>query len=104
MDEAGLKHHQRLHHQEHVYYSCKFCLKHFKAREDKQTHEKDDHQVKKLHYRCSKCPWGFYNITETAISESMSPRDICKTCYKEIPQLSKLEKHELSHSDNKSFR
>ncbi|XP_070977975.1 gastrula zinc finger protein XlCGF49.1-like [Oncorhynchus clarkii lewisi] len=34
----------------------------------------------------------------------MSPRDICNTCYKEIPQLSKLEKHELSHSDNKSFR
>ncbi|CAB1334639.1 unnamed protein product, partial [Coregonus sp. 'balchen'] len=104
VDEAGLKHHQRLHRQEHVY-SCKFCLKPFKALEDKWTHEKNDHRVKRLHYRCSECPQGFYNILKRNrhLREHESKRHICHTCYKEFPQLSKLERHELSHSDNKSF-
>uniref|UniRef100_A0AAY5K468 C2H2-type domain-containing protein n=1 Tax=Esox lucius TaxID=8010 RepID=A0AAY5K468_ESOLU len=103
----GLKIHRRRLHRQDCEFPCKFCLQPFRTRPDKLTHERSHIFTENVPpYCCVECPLRFDQILirNRHLREHKSRRHICHTCYKEFDKAHLLERHELSHSDDKPYK
>ncbi|KAL0966550.1 hypothetical protein UPYG_G00296590 [Umbra pygmaea] len=100
--ELGIKLHISFLHAE--VFSCKYCLKPFRSRQNKLTHEQS-HPIETCPYRCSECPERFDDIVERQrhLKTHTNLKNICPNCDKEFFDTHHLERHMLTHTGQKPY-
>uniref|UniRef100_A0AAY5KEC5 C2H2-type domain-containing protein n=1 Tax=Esox lucius TaxID=8010 RepID=A0AAY5KEC5_ESOLU len=103
-NEIGLKSHQKRQHSHDKIFPCKFCLQPFKTRPEKLTHQKSHRFTDYRCYSCSDCPLRFDNVFVRNRHVREHRKHICQICDKEFQKGHILNRHNLSHSDDKPFK
>uniref|UniRef100_A0AAY5KTT6 C2H2-type domain-containing protein n=1 Tax=Esox lucius TaxID=8010 RepID=A0AAY5KTT6_ESOLU len=103
-NEIGLKSHQKRQHSHDKIFPCKFCLQPFRTRPEKLTHQKSHRFTDYRCYSCSDCPLRFDNVFVRNRHVREHRKHICQICDKEFKKRHLLDRHNLSHSDDKPFK
>ncbi|XP_071217562.1 zinc finger protein 98-like isoform X2 [Salvelinus alpinus] len=103
--QTSLKLHIRVH-QDSFVHACKFCLKKFKTKPDKQTHE-ESHPQEKSPYQCPDCSERFSTFKKRNghLQTCRGPRRyICDVCGQELNGLNALNRHKMVHTGQKPYK